>query len=153
MADPNKKSQTTPEANAAPAGVEPMKNFQSPKRKKLAPGTGRGGRRVNAGRKPGIPNKASAAREAKLAEGGEMPLEYFLRIMRDKRQKPARRDWAADKASRFCHPTLAAVEQVGDPEKKRTMDEVADARGALAGRIAGIVKRKGKDGGAGVTLQ
>jgi hypothetical protein len=48
-----------------------------------------------------------------VKEGGEMPLEYFLRIMRDPLIDNDRRDWAADKAGPYCHAKLASQELTG----------------------------------------
>lgn len=69
-----------------------------------------GGKREGAGRKPNTPNKASAAREARLAEGGELPLDYMLAIMRDPDQPPAVRMDMAKAAAPYVHPRLSSVE-------------------------------------------
>ena len=44
-----------------------------------------------------------------MAAAGEMPLEYALRIMRDKNASDERRDWACSQALRYCHPALSTV--------------------------------------------
>ena len=49
------------------------------------------------------------AREAAVA-GGETPLEYMLRIMRDPSQENARRDDMAKAAVGYVHSKLAAVD-------------------------------------------
>ena len=65
------------------------------------------------GRKKGTPNAKSEARKAEIAAGGEMPLDYALRVMRDETASLERRDWGCSQAMRFCHPALAATEHTG----------------------------------------
>ena len=43
----------------------------------------RGGKREGAGRKPGVPNKATQAQREAVAASGLTPLEYMLQLMRD----------------------------------------------------------------------
>lgn len=62
------------------------------------------------GRQKGTPNKATAAREAAIRASGLTPLEYMLKIMRDRRAEPARRDWAAGAAAPYIHSRLQAIE-------------------------------------------
>lgn len=65
------------------------------------------------GRKKGSKNKSTIAREAlakHAAAGGQEPLDYVLSIMRDKKQKRARRDWAANAALPFVHPRKQSVQ-------------------------------------------
>ena len=69
-----------------------------------------GGKRPGAGRKKGSPNKRTAARKAEIAAGGEMPLDYMLRIMRDPDTEPPRRDDMAKAAAKFIHPALATTD-------------------------------------------
>jgi len=52
----------------------------------------RGGKRPGAGRPPGAISKSTRAILEAAAAGGETPLEYMLRIMRDPREPAARRD-------------------------------------------------------------
>ena len=73
----------------------------------------RGGARPNAGRKKNTPNKASAAREARVAASGITPLDYMLQVMRDADADPKRRDDMAKAAAPFVHPRLAQVEHSG----------------------------------------
>ncbi len=70
-----------------------------------------GGRRVGAGRKKGIPNRASAAREAAIAASGLTPLEYMLETMRDKKKPLELRLDMAKAAAPYVHPRLSSVEQ------------------------------------------
>lgn len=73
----------------------------------------RGGKRDNAGRKPGVPNKASAERQAEIAASGVTPLEYMLTVLRDETKSIEARMDAAKAAAPFVHPKLAAVELSG----------------------------------------
>lgn len=76
----------------------------------------RGGKRPNAGRKAGAPNKASAAREAAIRATGTTPLEYLLDVMRSSNKPEAMRMDAAKAAAPYVHPKLSSVELTGDPE-------------------------------------
>ena len=98
------------------------------KKKSMA---GNGGKRSGAGRKPGMPNKPSAAREAKLADGGKppnkvsaaraanltdggkLPLEFMLEQMRDANNDLAVRLGLAKAAAPYLHPKAAAVKPAG----------------------------------------
>lgn len=73
----------------------------------------RGGKRPNAGRKPGTPNKASIERQAEIAASGLTPLDYMLKILRDDANSIEARMDAAKAAAPFVHPKLAAVELSG----------------------------------------
>src|ERR1700752_2099440 len=44
-----------------------------------------------------------------LENGGEMPLDYMLRVMRDRRVPKPRRDQMAVKAAPYCHAPYASV--------------------------------------------
>ena len=77
----------------------------------------RGGARTGAGRKRGIPNKASAAKAAAVAESGLTPLDYLLEIMRDEKGEPHARLDAAKAAAPYVHPRLTAIQHQGDPGK------------------------------------
>jgi len=103
---------------ANPGGVKPNQHKQ-------------GGRRSNAGRKKGVPNKMTAATRDKILASGDLtPLEFLLREMRapEPAQLPGEtsvmysvryRLWseqqfeAAKAAAPYVHPRLAAVEQTG----------------------------------------
>lgn len=69
----------------------------------------RGGKRAGAGRKPGAATKRNREIADAAARAGEMPLEYMLRVMRDKKATVARRDEMAKAAARFCHPALSTL--------------------------------------------
>jgi hypothetical protein len=68
-----------------------------------------GGKREGAGRKPGVPNKLTAERQAAIAATGETPKDYMLRVMRDPTVEWNRRDAMAKAAAPYCHPQLASV--------------------------------------------
>lgn len=79
------------------------------------PGTGnRGGARKGAGRKKGAATaKTREIADRIAADGDEQPLEYMIRVMRDKTAEDARRDDMAKQAAPYIHPKLAAVEHTG----------------------------------------
>lgn len=72
-----------------------------------------GGKRPGAGRTKGVPNTKTAETVAAAEAGGEMPLGYMLKIMRDPEADPARRDAMAKSAAPFCHATLKAIDHSG----------------------------------------
>ena len=73
----------------------------------------RGGKRDGAGRKAGTPNKASIARQKKVAATGITPLDYMLRVMRNEKADNARRDEMAKAAAPYVHPKLASMQHTG----------------------------------------
>lgn len=98
----------------------------------------RGGKRPGAGRKKGSLNKATALRQAMVAESGETPLEALLSYMRA--PQPIRtkgeseaafllrlKIWhtyrfeAARAAAQYVHPRLAAIEHNPAGEKLRRL--------------------------------
>jgi hypothetical protein len=62
------------------------------------------------GRPPGSINKRTRALLEAAEAGGEMPLDFLLRLMRDPRVPIARRLEAAKASAPFLHPKLSAVE-------------------------------------------
>jgi hypothetical protein len=66
----------------------------------------RGGKRAGAGRKPNVPNRASADRERKVAASGETPLDVLLRAMR---LLSALADESANDKKQFEHYIRAAA--------------------------------------------
>ena len=68
-----------------------------------APGERRGGRQK------GTLNKRTAEMLAEIEAGGEMPLAYMLRVMRDESVPMAGRMEAAARAAPYCHAKLANV--------------------------------------------
>lgn len=96
-----------------------------------------GGKREGAGRKPGSPNKATAAREAEVKASGLTPLDFMLNMLRDEDAKPADRMWAAEKAAPYVHPKLANVEHSGGIDVTTQTKEQRDAAVAAATRANG----------------
>ena len=75
------------------------------------------GKRIEiGGRAKGTPNKATAARQKRIAESGLTPLDYLLRIMRDESLDHHQRIDAAKAAAPYVHPRLASIEHKGDAE-------------------------------------
>jgi hypothetical protein len=71
----------------------------------------KGGKRPGAGRKKGIPNRASASRQASIEASGLTPLEYMLTTMRDESKPETVRLDVAKAVAPYVHPRLASVEQ------------------------------------------
>lgn len=93
------------------------------------------------GRRKGSPNKASAARQAKLAKSGLMPLEYMLKILRDKGSTDEQKTWAAKEAAPYCHPKLASIFKSGPdggpiPHEHRLAPELHELLKRIVGRQA-----------------
>jgi hypothetical protein len=99
-----------------------------------------GGKREGAGRKAGVPNKASIARQEKAAATGETPIDYMLRVMRDPTNDHGRRDEMAKAAAPYVHPKLSAVEHTG---KDGGPIETADRTDADVARRVGFLLNKG----------
>mgnify|MGYP006057890323 CR=1 FL=1 len=93
----------------------------------------RGGKRDNAGRKAGTPNKATQEQRDKIVESGLTPLDYMLNLLRDDKTPTDRRDWAAEKAAPYVHARLASIEAKHD-----VTDALADLLKAVDGRTRGI---------------
>lgn len=72
-----------------------------------------GGKREGAGRKAGAATRMNEAARQQAAEGGLMPLEYMLNVLRDEARLPADRMDAAKAAAPYVHAKLASVEHSG----------------------------------------
>jgi hypothetical protein len=70
----------------------------------------RGGKRENAGRKPGAPNKKTAQVIAAVEASGLTPLDYMLSILRDEAMSSESRFEAAKAAAPYVHAKLANVD-------------------------------------------
>ena len=81
-----------------------------------APGERRGGRQK------GTLNKRTAAMLAEIEAGGEMPLAYMLRVMRDETVPMAGRMEAAARAAPYCHAKLANVEIAAAVQVEQPID-------------------------------
>lgn len=75
----------------------------------------RGGPNRGQGRKRGSRNKRQQAELKRLAAGGEMPLDYMLRIMRDPKTTRPRADRMALQALPYCHAKLMPKPADGKP--------------------------------------
>ena len=73
----------------------------------------RGGRREGAGRKLGSVAKLDSEARRKAMEGGMMPLDYLLTIMRDDEKDGRSRLDAAKAAAPYCHARLSSTELSG----------------------------------------
>ncbi len=93
----------------------------------------RGGKRDNAGRKPGEANKATQEQRDAVIASGLTPLDYMLTVLRDADMPTDRRDWAAEKAAPYVHARLASIEAKHD-----ITDALADLLKAVDGRTRGI---------------
>lgn len=83
------------------------------------------------GRQKGTPNKATADSQAKAAAGGELPLDYMLRVMRDPAADYPRRDNMAKAAAPFLHAALKAVEVTGKDGGPVQVNITSDDAGLL----------------------
>lgn len=73
-----------------------------------------GGKRAGAGRKKGSKNRKTSEIAMKAAGEGITPLEYMLKVMRDKNADTSRRDDMAKAAASFVHPRLSATDHSGE---------------------------------------
>jgi len=79
----------------------------------------KGGRRNGAGRPKGALGLSTRAIIEAAQSGGETPIAYMLRVMRDEDAPDSRRDRMARSAANFMHsklPTIAADEESGEAE-------------------------------------
>ena len=88
----------------------------------------KGGRREGAGRPKGAISLSTRAIIEAAKSGGEMPIDYMLRIMRDENAPDARRDTMARTAAAYLHAKLSMIEDIGDDAEPAPQDERAGAR-------------------------
>jgi hypothetical protein len=101
------------------------------------------------GRPKGSLNKKTIEQVAAVEATGETPLEYMLRVMRDREQPKDRRDDMAKAAAPYVHAKLAAVEHSGsvamthedaleqlDEQAKRNLGEVPARSAVLRGGLS-----------------
>lgn len=70
--------------------------------------------RKTGGRKKGTPNKRTAGRNAAATVGpGQLPLDYMLEVMRDRRVRAQRRDDMAKAAAPYLHAKRAPEDKAG----------------------------------------
>lgn len=72
-----------------------------------------GGARPGSGRKPGSPNKKTAALQQAVTESGLTPLDYMLSVLRNEAGEPRERLNAANMAAPYIHAKLSSVELSG----------------------------------------
>jgi len=68
------------------------------------------GKKTGGGSRKGVPNKATAAKEAAIAASGLTPLDFFLSLLRDPEQPLQVRLSAANSAAPYVHPRLANID-------------------------------------------
>lgn len=92
----------------------------------------RGGKRVGAGRKPGVPNTKTKELIDKVEASGLTPLDYMLSLLRDAELPAEARFEAAKAAAPYVHARLAAVEHSGglNLSHEDALDEFDDGAGA-----------------------
>lgn len=76
------------------------------------------------GRQKGTPNRLTTKTKALLQSSGLLPLEYMLRVMRDKGASADRRDAMARAAAPYVHSQRKAIEHTGEgggPIKSRVI--------------------------------
>jgi hypothetical protein len=128
-----------------------------------------GGRRSNAGRARGVPNKASAEREKRIAATGVTPLEVMLHAMRDhfdralsaKQRRTSQASMAlalaaAKDAAPYVHPRRSAVTHTDAPMDlsnltDRELDELERLIAKSSGTTPASTDAKGRGTGAGET--
>jgi hypothetical protein len=82
-----------------------VNNSRKQRGKPFSPGTSGNPR----GRPKGARNKRTSGNLEAAKAGGELPLDYMLRVMRDPKVSNSRRDEMARTAAPYLHPRLAAT--------------------------------------------
>jgi len=72
------------------------------------------------GRPKGSRNKRTRALLESAQTGGELPLDYMLRVMRDPNAPVKRRDEMAKSAAPYLHSKLLPAAQSSEPDSSRT---------------------------------
>jgi len=94
------------------------------------------------GRQKGTPNKLTSDTRRAIAEGGETPLEYMIRVMRDETVEPSRRDAMARTAAPYLHPRLLAVDNNIERDRQfvirapRQLDTIEEWEATVQKRLA-----------------
>lgn len=91
------------------------------------------------GRQKGTANKKTREIADQAAQEGLLPLEYMLTVLRDEKQPPDRRDWAAEKAAPYIHPklqtnTIKGTGEDGEIKIGMKIEYVAADNGSTAGK-------------------
>lgn len=110
-------------------------------------------RRPGAARKPAAGKTEAGKTEAGKREagktgeaaagGGETPVDYMLRVMRDPKATPARRDTMAKSATPYLHARPAPKKKPGQSGEARLKKRLETARETLAGKIAQLGSESG----------
>jgi len=82
---------------------------------KIAKSSGRGSKpgEHRGGRQKGTPNRKTAQAIAEARKEGILPLQYMLKVMRNDKADPGRRDEMAKSAAPYLHPKLSSIEHTG----------------------------------------
>jgi len=80
-----------------------------------------GGKRTRAGRPKGGISLSTRAILESMNSGGEMPIAYMLRVMRNEKAPDLRRDEMAKAAAAYLHPRIAALPE--DPEEAEESEQ------------------------------
>jgi hypothetical protein len=75
------------------------------------------GKKTGGGSRKGVPNKATARREAEVKASGLTPLEFLLSVMRDEANCLRDRTDAAKAAAPYVHPKLAQMTLGGESDQ------------------------------------
>ena len=99
----------------------------------------KGGKRPGAGRPKGAISKSTAAIIEAAKAGGETPLDYALRIMRDDNAPSDRRDEMCKVAMPFVHSRLSPVETPsgGPRDLSKLTNAELDSLERISRKIAG----------------
>jgi hypothetical protein len=117
-----------------------------------------GGKRPGAGRPKGAISKSTRALLEASKAGGEMPVEYMLRVMRDPNVWSQRRDKMALAAATYLHAQIRAQSEDGpedgaeaeatDEAEAETTDKVeAEATGKAEAEAASRAKTASESAG------
>src|SRR3954468_4693505 len=89
----------------------------------------RGGKREGAGRPKGARNLRMRDMHDAAAAGGEMPIAYMLRVMRDKDAPSLRRDAMAKTVAAYFYPRVAAApeDEQDEPEPQEESESASPA--------------------------
>ena len=92
----------------------PGRRVSSLKNNQRKSNVARGGKREGAGRPKGSASRKTREVADKAANEGLTPLEYMLKVLRDKESSDDDKRWAAERAAPYIHPRLTAVDHSGD---------------------------------------
>jgi hypothetical protein len=87
--------------------------------------------------------KSVGAAEAKAKPGLDTPLDYMLRVMRNPKVDPARRDEMAKLALPYLHAKPAAVERIG--KEAGPIESAGLSQADIARRVSFILAQGGQD--------